>query len=257
MKINCDYCGASIDISKNKVCPHCGASYADDQELINNKKREEEIRNIDVERKKLELENQKIYTNRQKENEKYRKKSNKTLFTILIILAIPGLCLLCCCIAAIPEAIRQSSYESEYEEIIETPNEENETIEEVVEIPVSGGFNEPLSTSTYTVTITELKKADVDYCWKPDDGYMYVSIYFEVENITDKDIYSSEKIYCSVNGIMVDKFNYGNDKYIKDSSIPKGMKIGGYMCFEVPIDAKEFVLTYGEYLTFTIPNTLE
>ena len=61
IKINCDYCGASIDISKNKVCPHCGASYADDQELINNKKREEEIKNIDVERKKLELENQKIY----------------------------------------------------------------------------------------------------------------------------------------------------------------------------------------------------
>lgn len=39
MKINCDYCGASIDTSKNKVCPHCGASYADDQELINNKKK--------------------------------------------------------------------------------------------------------------------------------------------------------------------------------------------------------------------------
>lgn len=31
-KINCDYCGATIDTSREKVCPNCGAEYKNDRE---------------------------------------------------------------------------------------------------------------------------------------------------------------------------------------------------------------------------------
>lgn len=32
--INCDYCNASFDINKFRICPHCGGSYHDDQEYL-------------------------------------------------------------------------------------------------------------------------------------------------------------------------------------------------------------------------------
>lgn len=198
MKINCDYCGASIDISKNKVCPHCGASYADDQELINNKKREEEIKNIDVERKKLELENQKIYTNRQKENEN------------------------------------------------------------IIEKPVEVGLNESAKLSNFSVTITEIKKVDKGNWMEADDGYMYVGFNFVVENTSDKELkLATEDIYCLVNDILCEDFSFSNEKYLESSKVPKGMKIGGYACFEVPIDAKEFIIKYGDHITIKINNILK
>lgn len=271
MIINCDYCGTNIDTQKYKVCPTCGAAYNDDQEYKENKKRQselkdlklkqikenhahqEKIKEIELEQKRLDTENQRLYNIRQQENEKYRNRTNKLGMAILYAILIPIICGIICCVLSVFVALFSESdtniENTETDTIIETETE-------IIETPLSGGFNETLSTSTYSVTISELKKANAPWHWKPEEGYMYIALYFEVENITDKEIYSDESIYCLVNEVMMDKFNYSEDKYIKTTTIPKGMKIAGYMCFEVPIDSQEFVLTYGDYLTFTIPNTL-
>lgn len=128
---------------------------------------------------------------------------------------------------------------------------------DVVEVPVSGGFNETLSTSKYSVTITELKKADVNMAWNPNKGYMYIAVYFVVENITTESIDPSETIICQADGFLMHPFKYSDDVYLSSNWLPAGMKTSGYQCFEVPIDSKEFTITYGDYLTFTIENTIE
>lgn len=271
MIINCDYCGTSIDTQKQKVCPICGAAYNDDEEYIQNKKRQDElkelklkqlkdnqkhqekIKEIDIERQKLDIENLKIYNKRQQENEKYRNKTSKLGMALLYAILIPIICgILCCVISVIVAISTDPTTNVNTETKIET-----ETQIEIKETPVFGGFNETLKTSTYSVTITELKTADSPWHWNPDDGYMYIALYFEVENLTDDEILSDEAIYCTVNDILVEKFNYSNDKYIKVQTIPAGMKIAGYACFEVPINSEQFTVKYGEYLTFTIPNTLK
>lgn len=266
MIINCDYCGASIDINKYKICPHCGASFNEDQEYQTFKEREEQIEELkfkslqetqeqqkkinelEIEKKKAENESQKYFNKRQEENEKYRKSISKTGKILKFLICIPIICSIIICI--LPE--RTTSDENVQTktdiETIETP--------EIIEVAVSGGLNETLSTSKYSVTITELKEASAPWHWKPASGKMYVAFNFIVENISNEEILSDEQVYCEADGFLADSFRYSEDIYLSSKYLPAGTKITGYCCFEVPINTKEFTVKYGDYITFNIPNTL-
>lgn len=258
MMINCDYCGANIDIKKHKVCPHCGATYEDNVEYKAHKAQEKELNKIKLQREVYKRENDFIEHDRKQQNYNYINKINKIGNVLKILYIIPVICFICCCLFSSITNIYNEFYTEDTKNNTNTEAQIQEEVETevIIEESKTGGFNETISTSTYSVTITELKAANAPWHWKPEEGYMYIAFYVEVENISDKEILSDEHIYCTVDGVMVDKFLYSEDKYIKDANIPKGMKIAGYTCFEVPIDSTEFVLTYGDYLTFTIPNTL-
>lgn len=255
MVISCDYCGANIDTNKYKVCPHCGASYAEDKELIENKNKEKELKEIKIKQQQEKLEEQRIKNEKLKKEIKNNKKTSPFSIIIILILLMFGISFLY--IKMSETNLNKNESYNKIENNNETKYEEKEN-ENIIEKPVEVGFNEAAKLSNFTVTITEIKKVDKGNWMEADDGYMYVGFNFVVENTSDKELkLATEDIYCLVNDILCEDFSFSNEKCLESSKVPKGMKIGGYACFEVPIDAKEFIIKYGDYITIKINNTLK
>ncbi len=85
MKIYCDYCGTQIDTDTNITCPNCGASYANDDELKTEQKRQErELLLGDLDAKMKQLKEQEIM----REFENRRKESNLALTGKIIVGAV-------------------------------------------------------------------------------------------------------------------------------------------------------------------------
>lgn len=263
MKIICDYCGSSIDTKQNSSCPFCGATYQNNPEYKEIAKRQDQLEELELEKAKIELESEKRKRDLEisgltvvsKQNQKQKKTSpfaKGCLITIIVIaVVIIAFFALCAYLVKVAVDMDEKNPDIQQTEIQTTAEPE------VEEVPVSGGFNETLSTSKYSVTITELKKADAHMAWKPNKGNMFIAVHFVVENITSEDIDPSETIICQADGFLMHPFKYSDDIYLSSNWLPAGMKTSGYQCFEVPIDSKEFTITYGDYITFTIENTIE
>ena len=85
MKIYCDYCGTQIDTDTNITCPHCGASYANDDELKTEQKRQErELLLGDLDAKMKQIKEQEIM----REFENRRKESNLAVIGKIIVGAV-------------------------------------------------------------------------------------------------------------------------------------------------------------------------
>lgn len=259
MNIICDYCGSKIDTSKHSSCPYCGATYDNNQAYNKNSKRQEEIEDlklkdlkesqeIEHQKKKIELENAKVDLKHKKQKSPLLKGCLITLIVIAVI--IIGFFALCAYIVNVAVDKETKTPNQQQTEIQTTPEPE------VVDVPVSGGMNEPLSTSKYTITLTELKPADKPWHWNPAKGNMYIAVHFLLENISDEEFVCSDNYTCQADGILTSAFPYSQDIYIDSRRIPAGMTIEGYRCFEVPIDAKEFTIIYDDLVTFTIENTI-
>lgn len=276
MSINCDYCGSSIDTTKHNACPFCGASYNNNQEYQENLKLDKELKELklkelkerqefnrqqnelELEKEKIELEIKKKKKNLDKSDfstvkpKKKKSRLGQGCLVFLIIIAVIIVCFFLFCAYCVKVAMDETR---ENPELLQTETVALEP--EIVEIPVSGGFNETLSTSAYSVTITELKPAATKFGFKPKEGNMHIAINFVVENISDKEIDSYQKVTCMADGFLADYYVYSDDTFLPSTQIPAGTKITGYHCFEVPADAKEFTIKYGDYMTFTIENTIE
>lgn len=258
MRLTCDFCGALIDTNKDNTCPNCGAAYSRDNELERELKREERDKDLNIEKQEVDLEAKKIQNEKQRMTIKNQEIGYKSIRTFLGILLAPFAIGLAITIVIIVIAVIMAIQEVTTGDKIISNNssfQESSIVQEsekIEEIPVEVKFNEPGSTSTYSVTISKAKEIDV-WPWNPNEGYIFVDFYFIVENITDKDIYSDESITASVNGIKLDRFNYSDSKHIKDETIPVGMKIDGWVALSVPLDAKEIVFKYGDYITIKIP----
>ena len=259
MNILCDYCGSKIDTTKHSSCPYCGATYNDNQEYKNNARRQEELEELKLkdlkenqelnhQKKKLELENAKVDLKHKKQKSPLLKGCLITLIVIAVVFI--GFFALCAYIVNVAADMKEKNPDTQQTEIKTTPEPE------VVEVPVSGGINETLSTSKYTITLTELKAADAPWHWKPDKGNMYIAVHFIIENISDEEFKCGDHYTCQADGYLANAFPYSQDIYIDSRRIPAGTKISGYRCFEVPIDAKEFTITYEDLVTFTIENTI-
>ena len=120
----------------------------------------------------------------------------------------------------------------------------------------SGGFNESISNGTLSVTIDEVTEVD-PYPFTADKDHMYILVHFIVENVSEWDFKDEEKVRCTANGILMEKKWVNDYKELKETTIPSGMKIDGYLSFQVPIAAKELEITYGDYITINIPNAVK
>lgn len=56
MKIYCDFCGSQIETTENKTCPHCGAYYSTDEELLKEKERVRQLNDLEMKKQQLDIE---------------------------------------------------------------------------------------------------------------------------------------------------------------------------------------------------------
>lgn len=110
--------------------------------------------------------------------------------------------------------------------------------------------NEAFQNKYEKITMIEVNTNVTDYneYLGPKDGNKIVALKFEVENISeDKDeLYvSSFNFNAYADGVAVDSYIYGSDKYNDlSATIGKGKKAIGYLLYEVPKDANEITVEY-------------
>lgn len=265
MIIHCEYCGAQFNIENHNVCPECGASFDKNKyafEIKENKRKnerlEQESKRLANEAKKAAIEQQKAQTEYTKNRTQMQKKASKTAKFIALIIGSPFILIAALIAISIflgiimgiyTVATGDDSWMEEDTEIVEVVEDEKEPNF----YENSGIFNEPVSNGIITVTIDEIKEVD-PYPFKADKDHMYVIIHFLVENISEKEYEGKSSIYCLADGIMMDSKWVNDYKELYYRTIPKGMKVDGYLSFQVPIAAEELEIQYGEYITIKIPN---
>ena len=111
-------------------------------------------------------------------------------------------------------------------------------------------LNESFENKNEKITMTEVNTNFTDYSRysEPTEGYKYVMVKFEVENISsdnDELYVSSLSFNADADGVAVNTAYVGNDQY-KDLSatLGKGKKSIGYIFYEVPVSAQKITITY-------------
>lgn len=255
MRIQCEYCGAFIDVRKDDACPNCGATFDKNSRLHQIMQAEKENAEIQKEETKLRLEGQRLQNERTRiENEIRRQKATagnpqvkqKKFVSGIIVLIAAGIFLSVCA--------RVFSGTTEVMENHIPPVTEAS----VVEVPVEVSFGEKASTSTYSVVCDAVE--EYDYPWEsPQEGYQYVGIHFIVTNISEKEILSDEPVLCSYkNGdYLVQAENptirtEDLDTKLRKAYIAPAYSIMGKVYFTVPEDT-DLIVKYGDYITIHIP----
>lgn len=265
MTIHCEYCGAQFNIENHNVCPECGASFDKNKYAFEiketkkiNQKLEQESKKLENEAKKAAIEQQKAQAEYTRNRTQMQTNANKTAKIIALVIGSPfilfagllGITMLLGIIMGIYTVISgDDAWLEEDTEIVETVNKEPE----FKFYESSGIFNEPVSNGTLSVTIDEIFEVD-PYPFTADKDHMYILVHFLVENVSEWDFRDEEKVHCTANGILMEKKWVNDYKELKETTIPSGMKIDGYLSFQVPIDAEELEIQYGEYITIKIPN---
>ena len=269
MVFHCEYCGASIDSEIDKNCPVCGASYAKNKSFKELKQKEEIRKKLEQEEKQARIEKQKIQNEYNKtkvrnyQRNEQTKKNSRTVLIILFVFLAPilfsfiatgfflfsgGLAYL----VSSSEVVNENNYN--YEDIYDFEDRiSEESTPAFIFNEVAGGFNEAVNNGTLSVMINELKEVD-DYPFKPDNGYMYVVMHFVVENVSQLDYDDNSSIYCNADGMLMDSHWLSDYRKLDAKKIPAGMKIDGYLCFEVPVNVENLEITYGDYITISIPG---
>ena len=253
MKIRCDFCEHLIDTNKDSVCPNCGASFGGDKEVKKELDRIDKDKDLDIEERKVDIDSKRVRNEKERALMENRKTGYNAVKWFLILLVGPpavfAIFLFIIIVIGVvmglkEEGIIDSSSNSAYITEIE------ETI--IEDKPIKVGFNEEAVLSEYSVTIAKAEEID-GYPYDPNEGYMFVDFYFIIANLTDEEIYDDESIRGSVNGIKLKGFYKAKNKRLEDGNIPVDMKIDGWVCYEVPLDAENITIKYGDYITIEIP----
>lgn len=111
-------------------------------------------------------------------------------------------------------------------------------------------INETFQNKYEKITMTEINTNVTDYSQYlgPKNGNKIIAIKFEVENIsndTDELYVSSLNFSGYADGVAVESYIYGSDKY-KDLSatVGKGKKTVGYVLYEVPTNTQKITIEY-------------
>ncbi len=100
------------------------------------------------------------------------------------------------------------------------------------------------------ITMTEVNTNFTDYSEysAPRDGFKYVMLKFEVENINEEndELYvSAASFNCYADGVSVKDAYIGNDAYeYLSATVGKGKKAIGYIFYEVPVSAQKVTVEY-------------
>ena len=111
-------------------------------------------------------------------------------------------------------------------------------------------LNEAFENQYEKITMTEVNTNFTDYSeyFKPTNGYKYIMLKFEIENINEEndELYvSSLNFNATADGIAAKSAYIDNDNY-KDLSatVGKGKKTIGYLFYEVPVNAEKITVDY-------------
>ena len=255
MRIQCEYCGALIDVKEDDTCPNCGATFDKNSRLHDMMQEEKESSRLKKEEIQLKLESQRLQNEKTRfENELRRKKAathrtyskhQKTAAIVIPILAA-GIFL-------------SVGVECASNMVAELENYTPPTTEPIViETPVEVSFGEKASTSTYSVVCDKVE--EYYYPWaQPLEGYKYVGVHLVVSNITNEEILSDEPVMCSYkNGeflMQAEKPTIRSEDWgtkLRNAYIAPSNSIMGKVYFTVPVDA-DLIVQYGDYITINIP----
>ena len=248
MKFFCEYCGNRIDASVDRKCPNCGASYKKNQSFIK----------LEEERKKqaqTNQENKQILFNHALGALKFSK-------WLLLIPVFVFLIVLTIIIFAFGSARKVIDKQMEDNKNTQTQVKEDvddffqnvfddldvgleEEKAEIIEVNI-GEFAE---TKDYKVKVTSYEKEE-DIFNRLDSGYEYVKFNLLVENLTNDEI-TKEDVNCIVDGVA--QTNYYSSGYSKlPMFISKGLTVKGEAVFEVPKEAKNYEIKYGDNVIIKI-----
>lgn len=249
MKIVCSYCDTEFDTEGKSCCPSCGASFSDNALYLKLKKSAEEKRemnlksdNIELERRRLALEMQKI----EAESEKSIKRTTKAmriccLVPFLIIIAVLTATIIYSIIKGISKNNNTAGNDNVTSSVIEK------------EKPVAVSFGEEAVTKKYTVVCDKAEEVS-RYPFDTTKGYKCVSFHIVVKNTTDAKLKLDNSTVCSVNGYQCEEEWASNQKLLS-SNIEAGMKDDGFVWFEIPEDAENVELLYDGLVTVTVNNS--
>ena len=240
MKIFCDYCGCNFDTNENDFCPSCGAPYSNDKEITLAKEQQSKLAQLKIKEKELEL----------KKSERTRSGSRITALIISMLVVVA--------VAAVSATGKSSGIDTKkVKEAASTVKSKIPVVtqKEETDVPVTVGFNETAQTVKYSVICDNYETID-RYPFTPNDGYMYVSFHFIIKNTSIGKLNPPSGFYCPVNENKRSKIWDNERKEPPMGTLPAGVSTTGNICFEVPVDAEYFDISYGDYVTIHIENTL-
>lgn len=245
VKIICQFCGANVNVSEDHLCPNCGASLADNEQLQN-------LRKMAAERNALNLEHEKLRKERiknQVESEKQVAKARNGFYKFITGIRIAGLLFLVFFLG--------SAFLSAFG-VFDSNDSNDSYLEETeyVEPFHAAQFGETVVARDYTIALT-----DWDY-YTPNsyaihDDEIYVKFYFTYTNTTNEKVYDDTDIYCYLeNGKECD-----NQWSISDSdrqakfdsqTVMPGKSYSGWIYFTIPKGETRLTVMYGESVEFSV-----
>ncbi len=263
MKILCEYCGAQFDSATNKACPHCGASFNDNDAIEALKAKQQQLDDIEMRQRQLDLDERK---SRMEHAEKQRKQAARTQKKMSIGCLVPFLIMVLAFVVFVIFGVYNAlSSEGFFSDSEDSDFYADDMIMDVFDEVTQGkntvevGFNEVADMGNYTFVCDKVEKADRGV-FKPTKGYMYVSFHLVIKNTGEEKIYPFSSVVCSVDGVICEDVFLSDQKDFRPSELPVGLSADGYVCFEVPQDAKTFELRYEDVdegsVVISVENTI-
>lgn len=263
MDVFCDYCGAKLDVEHENCCTQCGAPF--DNNASVKAYREEKKRKEEEYRRRQEMRQNEYNASQQpsqsnvsnsQNNASQQQKIAKTIITVFIIMffAPTVIGIIISVIGGIFSVIGDNigdNFDNNYgyTEGISFAEESSEA-QEVQRV----NFNETAQTDQYSFICDEVFRTDIMY-GGADKGYMYVAFHLKVKNTTDEKLWLSNDLNCIYDGDIGCDRAWGFDEgksFSTSVALSAGIGSDGYVCYIVPENAKNVVLSYGDYVRVNI-----
>lgn len=246
MQIICEFCGAAVNIQEDDICPNCGASYADNVQYQERKKLELEKEKLEIKKKKTTYEKRQAAAKRQAEEKRKQKTVATWMITIIALFFLAPMIVgffIGMYEGITGENIFQDETNIEYEdvEILEPSYQANQ-----------GNFDEFVYNGVYSVSIDKIQECNREY-YTPKKGYMFVEVHFVITNSSNEECQVWERnVNCIVNGFVQERCWDSNYHEITSDYISPGLSVDGWEIFEIPINAQTIEIKYGDYITINI-----
>ena len=235
MKIQCEHCGAMIDIDKDKKCTNCGAPYKNNKEYekikeLKHKHYENEIRNEEADIQRKEYQNEMM------------KKAPKTLGAFMLIPVFIFVVVVGVVIFMFVNFSRTTT-----NIINQTTNTEKDTTENI-----TVSFNELATTKSYDIICDEVILTD---SMIQSNNNKTIGLHIIAKNKTDSilQLYNFKLTYTDQNGNTDIVAKTGMPK-VEDAFntlnlyVEKGYSASGYIYYEIPKYVNDVELHFGKLL---------
>ena len=258
MKLTCEYCGSVFETADHPVCPQCGSEYGENPAF---RARAQDEAEFLEERRRLLLERQRINNEAAKkkarQDDAWVRDARSRRLGCLIPVVIFGSILL---IGSILVALKNP-------DLIDTTTDRAAAVEETETLApmeaVSGTVGETIETPQYAVRVPEIRLTD-GYPWDCPAGHSFVLIHVLLENRTGEYLEIPDNVHVIADGIAQKQYYTPSSYRRLENWLDKGLTTEGWFQFDVPDDAAEMELTFGDYVTcrftwddITRPETTE